>query len=150
MHGAFAPLEFSQEQSFKRIAVTLDFGDMDAKAIHSALAQGGKQAHYLLIHVVESAAAWILHSDVGDSESGLDFLELQQYADQLQAQGYQVDIKLGYGNPKRQIPKLVQEFEADLIVMGAHGHQWLKDLIFGATVDSVRHRLSITMMVVRE
>lgn len=149
-HGSFVPLEFKSGPAYKRIAVTLDFSDMDAKAIQSALTTGGKDAHYLLIHVVETVGAWILGSETADSETSSDFIDLQQYAQQLTAEGYNVDIRLGYGNPKKQIPKLVQEFEADLIVMGAHGHQWLKDLIFGTTVDSVRHRLAITMFVVRE
>jgi manganese transport protein len=150
LHGSVAPMTFTSGPVYKRIAITLDFTDMDAKAINSGIAQGGKDAQYLLIHVVESAAAWILNNDVGDSESKQDLLDLQNYAAQMQAQGYQVEAKLGYGNPKRQIPKLVKEFDADLIVMGAHGHQWLKDLILGQTVDSVRHRLSIAMFVVRE
>jgi manganese transport protein len=68
----------------------------------------------------------------------------------MQARGFHCEFKLGYGNPKREIPKLVEAFQADLIVMGAHGHQWFKDLVFGTTVDSVRHRVKVTMFVVRE
>jgi len=33
--------------------------------------------------------------------------------------------------------------------MGAHGHGGLKDLIFGATISSVRHKLRIPILVVR-
>ena len=36
-----------------------------------------------------------------------------------------------------------------LLVMGAHGHGGLKDLIFGATINSVRHKLRIPLLVVR-
>jgi manganese transport protein len=49
-------------------------------------------------------------------------------------------MKIGFGNPKRIIPEIVTQFNADLLVMGAHGHNWFKDLIFGTTVDIVRHR----------
>ncbi len=59
-------------------------------------------------------------------------------------------MKIGYGNPKRRIPVIVKEFNADLLVMGAHGHKFLKDLIFGTTVDTVRHRVSIPVFIVRE
>ncbi|MFM2375852.1 MAG: hypothetical protein RLZZ165_949 [Bacteroidota bacterium] len=149
-HGSSMELEFSEDPAYRRIAITIDFSRMDAQAIKSATTIGGKQAKYLLIHVVESVGAWIMDSDVADSESGSDIRDLRQYAAQLVQQGYQVEVRLGYGNPKRQIPKLVKEFKADLIVMGAHGHQWLKDLVFGTTVDSVRHKISITMIVVRD
>jgi manganese transport protein len=58
-------------------------------------------------------------------------------------------MKVGYGNPKRIIPEIVNVFEADLLVMGAHGHNWAKDLIFGTTVDTVRHRVNIPVLIVR-
>jgi manganese transport protein len=45
---------------------------------------------------------------------------------------------------------MVKEFQADLLVMGAHGHKFFKDLIFGATVDTVRHRVDIPVLVVKE
>jgi len=33
--------------------------------------------------------------------------------------------------------------------MGAHGHKGLKDLIFGTTVDSVRHKVNIPVLIIR-
>ena len=39
---------------------------------------------------------------------------------------------------------------ADLLVMGAHGHKFFKDLIFGTTVDTVRHRVGIPVLIVKE
>ena len=45
---------------------------------------------------------------------------------------------------------MVKEFNADLLVMGAHGHNLIKDLIFGTTVDTVRHRVKIPVLIVRE
>jgi len=33
-------------------------------------------------------------------------------------------------------------------VIGAHGHSGLKDLIYGATTDAVRHELTIPVLVV--
>lgn len=34
--------------------------------------------------------------------------------------------------------------------MGAHGHRRLKDLIFGTTIDPVRHALKVPILVVRD
>jgi manganese transport protein len=34
--------------------------------------------------------------------------------------------------------------------MGAHGHRRLKDLIFGNTINPVRHELSIPILIVRD
>ncbi len=42
-----------------------------------------------------------------------------------------------------------REVRPDLVVMGAHGHRNIKDLIFGTTIDPVRHALDIPILVVR-
>lgn len=149
-HGTFTSLEFTPEPAYTRIAVAIDFSDMDTKAINSAIAQGGKNAEYLLVHIVESAGAWIFGSEIADQEAGHDQANLQKYADEMNAEGYKASIKLGFGSPKRKIPKLVKEFDADMLVMGAHGHQWFKDIILGTTVDGVRHRLDIPLFIIRE
>ena len=39
--------------------------------------------------------------------------------------------------------------QPDLLVMGAHGHGSIKDLIFGNTINPVRHDLNIPILVVR-
>jgi manganese transport protein len=43
-----------------------------------------------------------------------------------------------------------REIEPDLLVMGAHGHGSIKDLIFGNTINPVRHDLNIPILVVRD
>jgi manganese transport protein len=45
---------------------------------------------------------------------------------------------------------MAKRFEADMLVMGAHGHTWLSDLIFGTTVDVVRHRVTIPVFIVKQ
>lgn len=37
----------------------------------------------------------------------------------------------------------------DLLVMGAHGHTFMGDVLFGSTVTPVRHRVRIPVLVVR-
>jgi manganese transport protein len=149
-HGEARDLQIKTGPSYKRIAVTIDFSDLDSISIKSALAQGGKEASYLLIHVVETAGALVYGSDIADRESSKDALALEDYARQLREEGYNVSIEVGYGNPRRTIPKLVKAFNADLLVMGAHGHRLFKDLIFGATVDTVRHRVGIPVLIVQK
>jgi manganese transport protein len=143
-------LEDIDKPIYNRIAIAIDFSGVDAIAIQSALAQGGTQATYLLVHVVETAGAMVYGSKIADQESSVDKAALKSYATQLMDKGYNVEIKMGYGNPKRKIPNIVKEFNANLLVMGAHGHNLIKDLIFGTTVDTVRHRVDIPVFIVRE
>jgi len=53
-------------------------------------------------------------------------------------------------NPQKEIVRYAREIQADLLVMGAHGHGGIKDLIFGNTINPVRHRLNIPILVVRD
>lgn len=149
-HGAAIQLDDITRPIYQKIAITIDFSKVDALTIQSALAQGGYNARYLLIHVVESAGAMVYGSRIEDRESTFDKDSLNNYAQQLREKNYDCETKIGFGNPKRKIPEMVREFEADLLVMGAHGHNLVKDLIFGTTVDTVRHRVDIPVLIVRE
>lgn len=149
-HGTASVLQNLDRPVYERIAITIDFSSVDTHTIRNAIAQGGSTATYLIIHVVETAGAMWYGSDIADHESGEDTAALKNYAEQLTKEGYQVTTKIGYGNPKRIIPVIVNEFKSDLLVMGAHGHNWAKDLIFGTTVDTVRHRIDIPVLIVRE
>jgi manganese transport protein len=148
-HGSAVQISDTISPIYNRVVITIDFSKVDAMAIQSALAQGKKDGKFLLIHVVETAGAMVYGSDISDRESKEDEAALSDYARQIQEQGFDVEIKIGYGNPKKVIPKLVNEFNADLLVMGAHGHKMIKDIIFGTTVDAVRHRVKIPMLITR-
>ncbi len=132
---------------YKRIAVSIDFSNVDALALSSALVQGGKQAHYLLIHIVESPGALVYGRHIQDKETATDKQVLNKYTNELRAEGYNVDAEIGYGNPKKEITRIVKKNCSDLLVMSAHGHGFIKDLIFGSTVNAVRHRLNIAVLI---
>ncbi len=143
-------LNLPAESRYKKIAVTVDFSLSDSKAVKEALEQGGKQAEYILIHVVETAGALMMSDDIGDHEATLDEASLNVYVEQLKKLGLKAGLKLGYGNPKLSIPDFIKVSNADLLVMGAHGHGALKDIAFGTTLESVRHSVKIPVMIVRE
>lgn len=136
--------------SYKKVAITIDFSELDIQAISHALAQGGKEADYLLIHIVESAGAMMMGSEIKDYETKSDMKNLDEYANKLQAKGFKVTSKVGYGNPKKRIPEIVNDFKSDLLVMGAHGHRVIKDIVFGTILDAVRHKVKIPVLIVRK
>ena len=143
-------LNLPEESRYKKIAVTVDFSPSDSRAVKEALEQGGRNAEYVLIHVVETAGALLMSEDIDDHETTADEASLKLYMNQLQKLGLKAGLKLGYGNPKLSIPDMVKESGSDLLVMGAHGHGALKDIAFGTTLESVRHSVKIPVMIVRE
>lgn len=148
VHGKPATQLPVQHNRFQRIAIALDFSNYDERLLAFALGQGNPQTEYLLIHVVESASARLLGPDSDDQETREDRERLDQYVRLMTEQGYQATALLGYRKRVREITRLVQENEADLLIMGAHRHTWLFDLVFGQTVNSVRHRVDVPVLVV--
>lgn len=135
--------------AYKKIAVAIDFSDVDTKSITKALQLGKKEATYTLIHVVETPGAIVHGADTGDYETASDKAYLEHYCTQLTEKGYTVATELVFGRPKKQIPIVVNKGAFDLLIMGAHGHSWFKDMVLGTTIDSVRHKVAVPVMIVK-
>jgi len=128
--------------------VALDFSDKDEKIIAYAIAQRKHEASYLLMHIVETASAKYLGESSDDYETRKDMERLENYAIQLRSMGYKTEVHLGYNNRVQEIVRIVNEANADMLVMGSHRHSGLKDILYGETVDQVRHKLSIPVLIV--
>ncbi|MEO6347295.1 MAG: Nramp family divalent metal transporter [Aquaticitalea sp.] len=136
--------------TYKKIAIPVDFSTSDEKSISTALQLGGKDAEYTLIHIVETPGAMIYGDEIDDYETESDEAFLNTYKEKLEQKGFIVSVELGFGSPKKSIPKIVNASDFDLLVLGSHGHTGYKDLLFGTTVDAVRHKVHIPIMIVRD
>jgi manganese transport protein len=134
--------------AYKRIAVALDFSIRDQHLIANAIRQANKEANIILIHIVESASAKVYGADADDFETRKDQEKLDEYALYLQQKGFAAESKLGFRNRNKEIPRLVNEAKADLLIIGAHGHSGVKDWLYGETIDAVRHQLKIPVLIV--
>jgi manganese transport protein len=144
-------LTFSTAESYtkKDIAVSVDFSSADEIALNSAFALGGAEANYTLIHIVETVGALIYGEHIEDHETLVDEKLLEEYKAILSAKGFKVAIQLGFGKPNKVIPELINQGNFDVLVMGTHGHTGFKDLLFGTTVDKLRHKISIPLFIVK-
>jgi manganese transport protein len=148
-HGQALDIEHIEKINYTRIGITVDFSVHDRNTIRHALIQGGKEANYYLIHVVETAAARYLGKEVLDLETKSDQENLNKYAENLAALGYSASTHIGYGGTVNAIVEISKKNDLELLVMGAHGHRGLKDLILGTTVNAVRHKVTIPVLIVR-
>ena len=133
---------------FNKIAIALDFSDNDEKLIAYALGQGNVHTQYFLIHVVESASASLLGTDSNDYETNKDSERLTYYVKHLEQKGISSEGYLGFNHRASEIVRLVKKLQADMLVLGAHRHTGLKDIIYGETVNTVRHELQIPILIV--
>lgn len=148
-HAGFNSFEINIPEQAKRILIPLDFTSFDSIAINQALQIGGKDAEYLLVHVVETVAARYSGTNAGDSETRSDEEELKNYELELIKNNYKCKSFVAFGIPATAIASTAKQETADLIVMAAHGHKGFKDIWKGSTLDSLRHKVKIPVMIAR-
>lgn len=148
-HGEALTISHIPKIVYHTIAITIDFSHNDGNTISHALSEGGKTAKYYLIHIVETAAARYHGSTALDLETNTDAQNLEKYKKNLAELGYQAEIIIGYGSVTHAISNIVRDKHIELLVMGAHGHKGISDLIFGTTVDSVRHHVNIPILIIK-
>lgn len=147
-----APLleDVSKKTIYLKIAVAIDFSNVDSEVVRHVQSFANPESQILIIHVVETAGALIIGNEINDYETHSDYALLKEYLLYFKKHGFEhTTVRLGFGSPKKSIPKIVSDYKADLLVMGAHGHAMIKDIIFGTTVDAVRHKVKIPVFIVR-
>ena len=145
-------LEYTAKEIYtkKNIAISVDFSKADEAALNNAFELGGIDAQYTLIHIVETVGALMYGGHVDDHETTVDEKLLLEYKEMLSQKGFKIETELGFGKPNSVIPKIINAGTFDILVMGTHGHTGLKDILFGTTVDKLRHKISIPLLIVKK
>ncbi len=134
---------------YRRIAVALDFGGGEERVLAEALRQvDPRTGELLLLHVAESPVARAYGAEAEDYEVEQDRARLEALVERLRAHGVRARHRLGRGDPLPELARLCAEEAVELLVVGAHGHRGVEDVLFGATVSGLRHRLAIPVLVV--
>lgn len=147
-HNLQLQFNATQAQHPEKIAIAVDFSFADETALNYAFNLGGKEAEYTLIHVVETVGAMMYGKQTDDHETTIDEKLLLEYKTMFQEKGFQMKTLLGFGKPNKVIPKLVNKGHFDLLIMGTHGHTGFKDLLLGTTIDHLRHKISIPLVLI--
>ena len=147
-HGYPHELPIIEKQLYPRIAICVDFSSSDVKALTHGISQGDKETMFYLIHIVESANARAVGAETRDYETLEDWKNLHTYGNKLREQGYHIEEKLNFGNPRVAIPLVVNELNTSLLVIGSHGHAGLQDIVYGETIQAVRHKVKCPVLIV--
>ncbi len=105
----------------------------------------------LLVHVADG---WVArnYSQLKLAESDemkADRAYLDKTVAGLRLKGLSVSAHLALGDPATEILKTAAAERCDLIAMTSHGHRLIGDIIYGSTINVVRHRTSIPLLVVK-
>ncbi len=140
-------------RTLSRIGVALEHNQADAEILNRALGLAQSQsspAELLLLHVVDTAMTRVLGPETADRETAADERYLSDLVDALRARGYSARSVLLYGpDPAGELVAHLRRDPVDLLVVGSHGHGMVRDLLLGQTVNRVRHRLEVPMLIAR-
>ncbi len=137
---------------YRRILIALEHSPADATILHHvrdlARLTG---AELLLVHVADGWAA--RHYDQlnlrESEEMRADRTYLEEVRSALAADGFSVGVELAKGDPATELIRVAEQGHVDLIAMSTHGHRFVADLLFGTTVDKVRHLVRIPVLLLR-
>ncbi len=137
---------------YKLILVTLENSPADETILqHVESLARLTGARVLLVHVADGWAARNFNElQLRESEEMVeDRGYLERCREDLAEKGFDVEAVLGAGDPATEICKLAEERQADLVAMATHGHRGVADVLHGQTVDRVRHRLRMPVLLLR-
>ncbi len=136
---------------YRLILVPLDHTTRDRAALSHALSLARQHGSKLvLMHVEEGVTSRVygpMASTAEVEEGRRYFLQLLEH---IRAEGVTAELKVVHSTDTRQeIVRAATELKPDLVIMGAHGHKGIEDIIFGATINGVRHDVDVPLLIVK-
>lgn len=105
----------------------------------------------VLVHVADGwAARNQLSLKLRESEEmRVDREYIETCCASLRADGFETESLLAGGDPAAEIVAAAERERCDLIAMAVHGHTGLRDVLYGNTANTVRHRTMVPVLMVR-
>ena len=141
----------------KNIMVPIDFSPVTRPVLETVETLANAcQSKVLLVHVAPAMSPELKEIPVPQQQRDIvahllrdEHRKLQNLAGDLRKRGCDAEALLVEGH--RIIEKILDEarrLQADLIVMGSHGHGKVFDLLVGSTCEGVLRRAGIPMLIV--
>lgn len=137
---------------YKKILVALENSRADESILpHVAELAARFGSQMLLLHVADG---WVARNfnrlKLAESdEMKADRQYLESIVARLREQGRDASCQLALGDPPREIIRVAEREHCDLIAMASHGHRFLGDFFLGSTINHVRHKTRIPILLVR-
>jgi len=137
---------------YNRILVAIEHSKADAAILeHIEKLARLTGASLLLVHVADGWAA--RHFDELNLRESEEMREDRAYlaarCEELRKAGLTVDSVLAMGDPSTELIRIANKEKVDLIAMSTHGHRFLSDVIHGTTVDRLRHKVFVPVLLLR-
>ncbi|MCL5027545.1 MAG: Nramp family divalent metal transporter [Bacteroidetes bacterium] len=137
-------------ENYKKVGMALEGNlNRDEQILTGAMSLlKSMNADVFLIHCVESVAGRFMGDMVADSAAQEMNEYLKSFAEKLSDEEIPSHIIIGGGEPRDEIVRIAHKYNLELIIAGSHGHKFIDDLIYGATLDNVRHRVKLPVLAI--
>lgn len=137
---------------YQNILVALDHTKADDVLLpHITELATKMKSRLLLVHVADGFVArnynQLKLAESEEMKADREYLE-STVARVRKETGLTVHAKLALGDPPHEILRLAEEEKCDLIAMTTHGHRLIGDILFGSTIEYVRHRTHVPLLVI--
>ncbi len=139
----------------KKIIVPVDFSEQSKFAIKAAASLAKKHnAEILALHMLELNQAMITSSEGFHPEQIVFFIKLaekrfKEFLDTPWLEGVTVTPIIKHYKVFSEVNEVAEEHGADLIVMGSHGSDGLKEIFVGSNAERVVRNAEIPVVVVK-
>lgn len=144
----------------RMVLATTDFSETAAHAVERAAMVAARCGARLgIANVISRGTLNALHDLMApDSSDELEdalvqdaLAQLHKLADEVRARhGVESEVSVSAGSVLRQIDAYAEAIQADLLVLGAHGASFVRDLLVGSTTERVLRKTRRPMLVVRQ
>lgn len=143
----------------KKILAATDFSETAGHAVERAAVLAAREGAGLsLTHVISRGTLNALHDLLApDASDEMEDALVKESLDRLHAVAAEVakrhavtpDVSVSAGSALRQIDAYANSSNADLLVLGAHGSGFIRDMLLGSTTDRVLRKTTRPLLVVK-
>lgn len=131
-------------QVYKKILVAMDCTPVDDVIIEHVTALAiQNQAQVFLLHVV--------HSHTLDQDRELRKsaeMTLESCRNKLRDKGIDTTVVIRSGEPDEEILEEIDGKDYDLVAMATHGHSFIGDILFGSVSRTLKHKISLPLLLI--
>jgi len=139
----------------KTIIVPVDFSEQSEYAIKTAASLAKKQkAEILVLHMLELNEAMITSSEGFHPEQTVFLLKvaekrLNEFLDKDYLKGIKLTPVIKHFKVFGEVNEIAEKHSADMIIMGSHGTDGLKEIFVGSNAEKVVRHSEIPVLVVK-
>ena len=137
-----------------KILVPVDGSTTSVRTINAIIEQKERFPKKIsLLHVVDVQLAYRMIPDfqlemVRDNARKAGQALLEKQAEVFRAAGFETELLLELGSPRQEIPKVANEQNFQLLIIGRHaGAGEIRDVLFGSVANYVLHNVKCPVLL---